>query len=64
MSSRDWVLVAASASAFVLFAISIAVGWAMPWAAYPLLKAPQVDPRPLIACLLLFTPALQWRSRT
>ena len=64
MSSRDWVLVVASASAMVLFAISIAAGWARPWAAYPLLTAPPVDPRPLVACLLLFTPALQWRSRS
>ena len=64
MSSRDWVLAAASATAVVLFAISIAAGWAAPWAAYPLLTAPPIDPRPLIACLLLFTPALQWRSRT
>jgi energy-coupling factor transport system permease protein len=64
MSSRDWVLVAASASAVLLFAVSIAAGWATQWAAYPLLKAPPIDPRPLIACLLLFTPALQWRSRT
>jgi energy-coupling factor transport system permease protein len=64
MNPRDWVLVVASASAVALFVISIAAGWAMPWAAYPLLTAPPVDPRPLLACLLLFTPALQWRSRT
>jgi len=64
MSSQDWVLALASASAVVLFAISIAAGWAGPWAAYPLLTAPPIDPRPLIACLLLFTPALQWRLRS
>ena len=63
MSSQDWVLVVASASAVALFALSIAAGWAAPWAAYPALTAPPIDPRPLIACLLLFTPALQWRSR-
>src|SRR5712692_9829635 len=37
MSSQDWVLVVASASAVALFALSIAAGWAGPWAPYPLL---------------------------
>jgi hypothetical protein len=64
MSSQDWVLVIASASAVTLFTLSIAVGWAGPWAPYPVLTAPPIDPRALIACLLLFTPALQWRSRS
>jgi len=64
MSSQGWVLVVASGSAVALFTLSIAAGWAGPWAPYPLLTAPPIDPRPLLACLLLFTPALQWRSRS
>ena len=64
MSSRDWILVVAAASAVALFVISIAAGWAGPWAPYPQLTAPPLDARPLLACVLLFTPALQWRSRT
>ena len=64
MSSQGWVLVVASGSAVALFTLSIAAGWVGPWAPYPLLTAPPIDPRPLLACLLLFTPALQWRSRS
>ena len=64
MSSQSWVLVVASGSAVALFTLSIAAGWAGPWAPYPLLTAPPIDPRPLLASLLLFTPALQWRSRS
>jgi hypothetical protein len=64
MSPQDWVLVVASAAAAVLFSLSIAAGWAGQWAAYPVLTAPPIDPRPLIACLLLFVPALQWRPRS
>ena len=64
MSSQSWVLVVASGSAVALFTLSIAAGWVGPWAPYPLLTAPPIDPRPLLACLLLFTPALQWRSRS
>lgn len=64
MRSADWALVVASATAIVLFAVSSAAGWAAPWAAYPTLTAPAVDPRPLGACLLLFAPVLLWRSRS
>ena len=64
MGSRDWVLVVASALAVAVFALSMAAGWATPWAAYPSLAAPAINPSPLIACLLLFTPALQWRLRS
>jgi len=63
MHRSDWVLVATAAAALALFAPSIAAGWAAPWSAYPALVAPRVDPVPLLACLLLFVPVLQWRSR-
>jgi energy-coupling factor transport system permease protein len=60
----DWLLIAASASALVIFAISQVAGWAAPWYAYPTLTLPSVDLRPLAACLLLLTPVLVWRSRS
>ena len=45
------------------FGISTAAGWAAPWYAYPTLTLPQLDVRPLIACLLLCAPVLVWRAR-
>jgi energy-coupling factor transport system permease protein len=60
----DWLLIAASASALAIFALSQAVGWAASWYAYPTLTAPSVDWRPLVACLLLLAPVLVWRSRS
>ena len=63
MQRGDWFLVATSAAAVALFVLSLATGWATSWSAYPTLVAPQVDPVPLVACILLFTPGLQWRSR-
>ncbi len=63
MHGSDWLLVGASAGAVALFLLSSVTGWAAPWSAYPQLAAPRIDDAPLVACLLLFTPALQWRSR-
>jgi energy-coupling factor transport system permease protein len=60
----DWLLIAASAAALAIFALSQAVGWAASWYAYPTLTAPSVDWRPLVACLLLLAPVLVWRSRS
>jgi energy-coupling factor transport system permease protein len=60
----DWLLIATSASALAIFAVSQAAGWAAPWYAYPTLTLPSVDIRPLAACLLLLTPVLVWRSRS
>lgn len=62
MQRSDWLLVAASALALVLFAISRITGWAADWLPYPTLAAPAIDPRPLVACVLLFAPVLSWRS--
>jgi energy-coupling factor transport system permease protein len=62
MRRSDWLLVAASALALALFAISRTAGWAADWLPYPTLTAPAIDPRPLAACVLLFTPVLSWRS--
>ncbi len=64
MIGSDWLLVAASAAAAVLFAISGIAGWAAAWAAYPTLSWPAVDLRPLVACLFLFAPVVTWRSRS
>jgi energy-coupling factor transport system permease protein len=64
MRTADWLLTAAAAGAIVLFVVSMAAGWAAPWAPYPRLTAPAIDARPLIACLLLFAPVLAWRSRS
>ena len=63
MSRSDWLLVAASGLALVLFAVSRAAGWAAEWFPYPALSLPAVDPRPLASCLLLFAPVVVWRSR-
>lgn len=62
MQRSDWLLVAASSLALALFAISRTAGWAADWLPYPTLTAPAIDPRPLVACALLFAPALLWRS--
>jgi len=62
MQRPDWLLVALSALALTLFAISRITGWAADWLPYPTLAAPAIDPRPLAACVLLFAPVLLWRS--
>jgi energy-coupling factor transport system permease protein len=59
LKPRDWILVAASATAVIAFT----AGRAAAWYPYPTLHAPQLDMVPLAACLLLFTPVLIWRSR-
>ena len=63
MSVRDRLLVGASALAVLGFIASQALGWVGDWAPYPTLTAPDIDPRPLVACLLLFSPVVLWRSR-
>ena len=64
LQRRDWLVTAAAATAVFLFWLSAAAGWAAPWAAYPTLSAPDIDIRPLVACLLLLAPVLAWRSRS
>ena len=63
MRSRDWLLVGASLAAVLVFVASMAWGWVAPWSPYPALIAPRLDPLPLAAILLLFVPAVTWRSR-
>ena len=63
MSARDRLLVCASLAAVLAFIASQALGWIADWAPYPTLAAPAVDARPLVACLLLFSPVVLWRSR-
>jgi energy-coupling factor transport system permease protein len=60
---RDWVLIGTSAAAVALLAGAQAAGWSAAWYAYPTLSWPVVDPLSLVACLLLFTPVVTWRSR-
>lgn len=64
LQRSDWLLIAASGAALAIFLASQALGWAAPWYAYPTLTPPAIDARPLVACLLLLTPGLIWRSRT
>ena len=63
LQPRDWLVIAASAAALVLFTASRVAGWAPDWFPYPTLELPPIDLRPAAACLLLFTPVLVWRSR-
>jgi energy-coupling factor transport system permease protein len=63
MTRSDWALAAASAVAVLGFIIAHAAGWAADWAPYPILTPPALDLRPLLLCLLLFTPVVLWRSR-
>jgi energy-coupling factor transport system permease protein len=63
MSARDRLLVCASLAAVLAFIASQALGWVADWAPYPTLAAPAVDARPLVACLLLCSPVVLWRSR-
>lgn len=63
MTRGDWMIVAASALAVASFVVARAAGWAADWYAYPSLSFPQVDPRPVVSCLLLFAPVMVWRSR-
>lgn len=64
MQRNDWLLIGTSGSALAIFLISQAMGWAVPWYAYPTLTPPAIDARPLIACGLLLAPVLIWRSRS
>jgi energy-coupling factor transport system permease protein len=57
----DWLLVAASGLAVLLFAWSRATGWAADWYPFPTLAPPEVAVLPLAACALLFAPVLTWR---
>ena len=57
--TSDWVLIVFSALALVIFAASRPAGWA----AYPTLTAPDINAAAVLACLLLFTPVVVWRSR-
>jgi energy-coupling factor transport system permease protein len=63
LQTRDWTLVAASATAVAMFVIARWTGIASDWNPYPTLTAPSIDALSLTACLLLFTPLVTWRSR-
>jgi energy-coupling factor transport system permease protein len=64
LQRSDWLVIGASSAALAIFVTSQAAGWAAPWYAYPTLTAPSIDPRPLVACLLLLAPVPVWRSRS
>jgi energy-coupling factor transport system permease protein len=64
LQGSDWLLIAASGAALVIFLASQTLGWAAPWYAYPTLTPPSIDLRPLVACVLLLAPVVVWRSRS
>ena len=59
--AADTVLVAASAVVAAGFLLARQQGLAGDWHAYPGLSLPDLQPAPLLLCLLLFLPALRWR---
>jgi energy-coupling factor transport system permease protein len=61
-NGRDTLVFAGAAAAAAAFLVGRALGAAADWHAYPSLTVPQLDPL-LLACLLLFLPALtpRWR---
>jgi energy-coupling factor transport system permease protein len=63
LTQNDWLLIAMSAIAVATFTFTHLAGWAADWYPYPSLSIPDLDIRPLLACCLLFTPAVLWRSR-
>jgi energy-coupling factor transport system permease protein len=63
LTPNGWLLIATSAVAVALFTLTHIAGWAADWYPYPSITIPQLDIRALIACSLLFTPVVIWRSR-
>ncbi|MGZ6300001.1 MAG: hypothetical protein ACXWMN_05875, partial [Candidatus Limnocylindria bacterium] len=63
LTAADWWLVGGSVVAVLGFIASQVFGWVADWAPYPTLTAPDIDARPLLACLFLFSPVVLWRSR-
>jgi energy-coupling factor transport system permease protein len=63
LAQNDWLLIAMSAIAVAIFVLAHLAGWAADWYPYPSITVPAIDIRPLMACCLLFTPAVLWRSR-
>ena len=61
LHANDWLLVAASALAAVLFVLSRVSGLAADWYPFPTLAPPEVAALPLSACLLLFAPVVTCR---
>jgi len=63
LATNDWVLITASAIAVAMFMLAHIAGWAADWYPYPSISTPDLDIRPILACCLLFTPVVLWRSR-
>jgi energy-coupling factor transport system permease protein len=63
LTTLDWLLITASASAVLGFIGARLAGWAADWYPYPTLNAPKVGVLALAACLLLLAPVFTWRSR-
>ena len=63
LARRDWLLIATSAVAVVMFTLTHIAGWATDWYPYPSITMPQLDLRPILACCFLFAPVVLWRSR-
>lgn len=63
LGRADWIVVATSAVAVGGFVLSLVLGWAAEWYAYPALEGPIVDARVMVFCALLFVPVVLWRRR-
>jgi hypothetical protein len=63
LHSGDWLLIGTSLAAALLFLAAQTAGRLADWAPYPSLQPPGLDALPLLGCLLLFMPAVTWRSR-
>jgi energy-coupling factor transport system permease protein len=63
LARADWIVVATSAVAVGGFVLSLVLGWAAEWYAYPALEVPIVNARVMVFCILLFVPVVLWRRR-
>jgi energy-coupling factor transport system permease protein len=63
LRAGDWLLAAASGAAVLLLIAAQAAGALADWAPYPSLQPPPLDALPILGCLLLFAPAVLWRTR-
>ncbi|HEX6548524.1 MAG TPA: energy-coupling factor transporter transmembrane component T [Candidatus Dormibacteraeota bacterium] len=59
----DLAVLAACGLAALLFVVARALGQAVDWFPYPYLRAPELSPLGIVACLLLLVGPLAWRSR-
>jgi energy-coupling factor transport system permease protein len=61
LGGRDWILIATSAAALLLFCGARLAGQVPDWYPYPTMAVPDLSLPALAACLLLLTPVFAWR---